>query len=72
MAEASDFKRYMQLGFAKANHKNTPIRKSACGLRLGKLPNIEIEICYNIFATAKASNFKTVKTSSGRVVVAPI
>ena len=40
MAEASDFKFGTQLGFAKNNHKITPVRKSVYGLGLGELPKI--------------------------------
>jgi len=40
MAEATDFKFGTQLGFAKANHKITPIGKNGHGLGLGKLPYI--------------------------------
>jgi len=32
MAEASDFKIGVEMGFAKAHHKITPIRQSAGGL----------------------------------------
>jgi len=38
MAEASDFKFGTQLGFAKARHKITPVRKNWHGLELGELP----------------------------------
>jgi len=40
MAEASDFKFGIQLGFAKAHHKITPGEKSGGGLALGELPEI--------------------------------
>jgi len=57
MAEASDFKYGTQLGFAKAHHKITHIRKSGCGLGLTELPKI-LGFPYNISATAEAINFK--------------
>jgi len=57
MAEASDFKFGIQLGFARAYHKITPIGKSRCGLGLGELPKI-LGFPYNISATAEASNFE--------------
>jgi len=40
MAEASDFKFGMQLGFAKAHHKITPRAKNERGLGLGELAKI--------------------------------
>ena len=40
MAKAAEFKFGIQLGFAKAHHKNHNQRKSGRGLGLGKLPNI--------------------------------
>jgi len=40
MAEASDFKFGIQLGFAKVHHKITPKGKSGRGLALCKLPKI--------------------------------
>ena len=39
-AEASNFKFGMQLGFAKAHHKNHNQKKIGSVLGLGKLPNI--------------------------------
>jgi len=57
MAEASDFKFGMQLGFAKSHHKITPVGKSARGPGLGELPKI-LESPFNISATAEASDFK--------------
>jgi len=38
MAEASDFKFGIQLGFAKAHHEITPTGKSGGSLGLGELP----------------------------------
>jgi len=38
--EASDFKFGIQLGFAKAHHKNHTQKKIGRGLGLGKLSNI--------------------------------
>jgi len=52
-AGASDFKFYMPLGFAKGNHKITPMR----GPGLGELPKIW-GFPFNISATAEASDFK--------------
>ena len=40
MAEASDFKILVDVGFDKAHHKITPIRESARGLELGELPKM--------------------------------
>ena len=40
MAEASDFKFGIQLGFAKAHHKITPRGKRGCGPELEELPEI--------------------------------
>jgi len=57
MAKDSEFKFGIQLGFAKAHHKITPIEKSGCGLGLADLPKI-LGFPYNISATAAASNFK--------------
>ena len=56
MAEASDSKFGIQLGFAKAHHKTTPIGKRGCSLGLGELPKI-LEFPYNISATAEANIF---------------
>ena len=53
----SDFKFYTQLGFAKAHHKITPIRKSSNGLGLGKLSQI-FWFLFNIYTMAEARNFK--------------
>jgi len=47
----------IQLGFAEANHKITPIGKLRCGLGLGKLSKM-LGFPYNVSATAEASNFK--------------
>ena len=57
MAEASEFKFGMQLGFAKAHHKITPRGKHGCGPGLGKLHKI-LGFSFNISATAEASDFK--------------
>ena len=57
MAEASELKFGMQLGFAKAHHNITPRGKSGCGHGLGELPNI-LGSPFNISATAEASDFK--------------
>jgi len=51
MAEASDFKFGMHLGFAKAHKKTTLRGKCGRGLGLGKLSNI-----FNISATAVLSS----------------
>ena len=40
MAEASDFKFAVQLGFAKTHHENHTQRKSGRGFGIGKLPYI--------------------------------
>ena len=40
MAEASEFKFGVQLGFAKAHHKITPRGKEGRGPKLGELPKI--------------------------------
>jgi len=40
MAEVSDFKIVVKVGFDKTHHKITPIRESARGIRLGELPEI--------------------------------
>jgi len=57
MAEASEFIFGLQLGFAKAHHKNTSRRNSGPGPGLGELPKI-LESPFNISATAEASDFK--------------
>jgi len=57
MAEASEFKFGMQLGFAKAHQTITPRGKSGCGPGLGELPKIS-RAPFNISATAEASDFK--------------
>ena len=57
MAEASDFKIGMRLGFAKAHHKIPHRRKSGCGHRVEELPKI-LRFPFNICAMAEASNFK--------------
>ena len=53
MADASDFKFGIQLGFAKAHHKITPIGKSGHSRGPGELP----EIWGYISATTGASDF---------------
>ena len=40
MAEASDCKILVEVGFDKAHHKTTPTRESALGLELGELPKM--------------------------------
>jgi len=57
MAEASDFKFGILLGFAKAHHKITPWGKSRGGLGQGELLKI-LGFPSNISATAGASDFK--------------
>jgi len=57
MAEASDFKFGVQLGFAKAHHEIIPGGKSGRGLGLGKLSKI-LWFHFNIYTMAEASNFK--------------
>jgi len=57
VAEASEFKFGVQLGFAKAHLEITRRGKSACGPGLGELPNI-LGPPFNISATAEASDFK--------------
>jgi len=57
MVEASDFKFRIQLGYAKALHKITPIGKSGHGLGLGKLPQI-FWFYFNIYTMAEARDFK--------------
>jgi len=47
----------MPLGFAKAHHKITPIRKGGCVRELGKLPKL-LGFSYNISATAEDINFE--------------
>jgi len=56
MAEATDFKFGTQLGFAKAHHKITPVKKWAWPLARGAPKNFGVP--YNISATAEASHFK--------------
>jgi len=46
MAEASDFKFGVQLRFAKAHHKITPIGKSGHGLGLEALPTFRGSLQY--------------------------
>jgi len=53
MAEASDFKFGIQLGFAKVHHKITPIGKSGHGLALGEFPKI-LRFHFNIYTMAEA------------------
>jgi len=57
MAEASDFKFGIQLGFAKAHHKITSIGKSGHGLALGKPPKI-LRFHFNVYAMAEARDFE--------------
>jgi len=57
MDEASDFKFGIQLGFAKAHHKITPIGKSVHGLGLGELPKI-LWFHFNIYTMAEARDFE--------------
>jgi len=57
MAEASDFKLGIQLGFAKAHHKITLIGKSRVSLGLGRLPKI-LRFHFNIYTMAEARDFK--------------
>ena len=57
MAEASDYKLGIQLGFAKTHHKITARRQSGGCLGLDELLNILV-FPYNIFATAGVSDFK--------------
>ena len=57
MAEASDFKIGLQLGFTEAYHKISPLGNSRFGIGLGKLPKV-LGCSYNISAMAGASNFK--------------
>jgi len=57
MAEASNFKFGMLVGFAKAHHKITPRGKSGRGPGLEELPKI-LGPPFNIPATAEASKFK--------------
>jgi len=47
----------MQLGFAKAHHKITPMGKSEGGLWLGELPK-SMWFCLNIYTMAEARDFK--------------
>ena len=51
MAEASDFKIGVDVGFDKILHKITPIRESAGGHRLGELPKTW-GFPFNIYAAA--------------------
>jgi len=57
MAETSEFKFGVQLGFAKAHHKITPRGKSGCGPGLLELPKI-LGFRFNISSTAEARDFK--------------
>jgi len=57
MAETSDFKLGVQLGFVKAHYKITPIGKGGHGLGLGRLPKI-LWFHFNIYTKAKARDFK--------------
>jgi len=57
MAEASNFKLGMRLGFAKVHHKTTTRGKSGGGLGLGKLREIW-GFPFNLSATAEDSDFK--------------
>jgi len=57
MAEASNFKNGIPLGFAMAYYKIPNRRKSGRGPVLYELPKI-LESPFNICATAEASNFK--------------
>jgi len=56
MAEASEFKFGIELGFAKSDYKITPKDKSGRGFRLGSLKNLGFS--FNIYATAENSDFK--------------
>ena len=58
MAGASDIKFGMQLRFAKAHHKITPIGKSGHGLGLGELPK-SLYFHVNIYTMAEAKDFGT-------------
>jgi len=57
MAEASDFKFGIQLGFANANHKITPSEKSGHGPGLGELRQI-LKFHFNIYTMAETMDFK--------------
>jgi len=57
MAGVSDFKYTMQLGFAKAHDKITPVGKSRHGLGLRELPKI-LWFHFNIYMMAEARNFE--------------
>jgi len=57
MAEVSDFKFGMQLGFAKANHKIPPRRKRGRAPGLGELQNMW-GFSFNIYAMAESIDFK--------------
>jgi len=57
MAEASNFKIGMLLGFARAHHKITHRRKSGRGRGLVK-PHKILGFPFNISAMAEASDFK--------------
>ena len=57
MAETSDFKLGVQLGFVKAHYKITPIGKSGYGLGLVELFKI-LRFHFNIYTVAEASDFK--------------
>ena len=57
MAEASEFKFGMLLGFAKAHHKITPRKKSGRGPGLAELPKI-FGFPFDISVIDEASDFK--------------
>jgi len=59
MAEVSDFKFGMQLGFAKGHYKITPKEKSGRSPWVGKLPKL-VGFPFNISVTAEASDFNLV------------
>jgi len=57
MAEASDFKFGVELGFAKSNYKVTPKdNKSGRVYRLGS--SQKLGVSFNIYAMAETSDFK--------------
>jgi len=45
-AEASDFEFGMQLGFAKAHHKITPVGKVGLALGKGSIPKFGVPLLY--------------------------
>ena len=56
MAEASEFKFGIELGFARSNYKITPKDKSGRGFRLCSLKNMGFS--FNIYVMAENSDFK--------------